>query len=348
MKDNMPENKNQQAFDLQVFINQFDGALRVLEDANLLGKALGESKLTRIFFVGCGASYFMMNVLAYWINRCARNLEIRLYYSAEFLHQDPLALDEETLVILASHSGKTAETVAAAMYLSQKPCRTVSITQEVDSPLGSSTNETIAYGPTEQGYFSSYILCQALVSALVNELEDVWVYHDRILGSLPALPAALAEAKKANQKNAVDQAKSLRDCKQLYVIGAGPMFTTAYTFASCFLMEMQRMHAHPLVAAEFFHGPFEVVDKSTPLIVLVGEDPSRPEAERVVEFCKRFNENYIVYDSREYPMGEIPPEVRPLYSPFVVDAALTSLVEQLAVVRQHPLELRRYMGKVDY
>jgi hypothetical protein len=32
----------------------------------------------------------------------------------------------------------------------------------------------------------------------------------------------------------------------------------------------------------------------------------------------------------------------------VVDAALTSLVEQLAIVHQHPLTLRRYMGKVVY
>ncbi len=59
------------------------------------------------------------------------------------------------------------------------------------------------------------------------------------------------------------------------------MFTTAYVLGVCVLMEMQWMHVSRFIAAEFFHGPFEIVDETVPLILLVGEDPSRPEAERV-------------------------------------------------------------------
>ena len=80
------------------------------------------------------------------------------------------------------------------------------------------------------------------------------------------------------------------------------MFTTAYIYAACFLMEMQWMHAFPLSAAEFFHGPFEVFDKETPLVLIMGEDPSRPEAERVLAFCRKYLAEPIIYDSRDFAM----------------------------------------------
>ena len=107
------------------------------------------------------------------------------------------------------------------------------------------------------------------------------------MDSLPKLPAALADAKEANLANAQAQAKAMVDENLLYVLGAGPMYTTAYVFAACFLMEMQWMHAHALTAADFFHGPFEVVDRSIPLLVLIGEDPSRAEGERLKRFAEQ-------------------------------------------------------------
>lgn len=348
MTDFIPEAKTQMNFEPQTFIRQFDGALTALDAANKLGSSLANQGITRMFFVGCGAPHYMMRVLAYWARRYARSIDIRNYFSAEFVNQAPLALDEHTLVVLGSHSGKTPETVAAAEFIEQKPCRSVAITQHPESPLGSHVEHVIGYGDSDQGYFSSYMLGQALVSAVLDTLESGWGYHDTLLRALPMFPNALANAKLANLQNAAIHAEAFSKDRLLYVVGAGPMFTTAYTFASCFLMEMQRIHAHPLVAAEFFHGPFEVVDQTTPLLVLVGEDPSRGEAERVVKFCEQYAGKHYVYDSKTFKMPGIPAELRPIFSPFVVDAALTALVEHLAVVRDHPLTLRRYMGKVAY
>jgi fructoselysine 6-phosphate deglycase len=47
-------------------------------------------------------------------------------------------------------------------------------------------------------------------------------------------------------------------------------------------------------------------------------------------------------------MTGIAPEIRPLVAPMVVDSALTNLVEMIAVLRDHPMTTRRYMGKVAY
>jgi fructoselysine 6-phosphate deglycase len=340
--------KNKIHFDKTEYINQFSVALGQIENAKGFGRKFASEGVDRIIFTGCGAPHYMMRLLAYWGQKSAINTDIRVYYSAELINQDPAAIDDKTLVILGSHSGTTRETLAAAEYLRSKPCKTLAITQDSSSPLGQLTRYCLPYGKTSQGYFSAYILAQTLFSAFLNENEPNWKLHNALMESLPNLPSALADAKEVNLANAQTQAETLVDENLLYALGAGPMYTTAYVFAACFLMEMQWMHAHALTAADFFHGPFEVVDRTIPLLVLIGEDPSRTEGERLKTFAAKYAGNTLVYDSRDFKMKGIHKDARPIVAPFIIDSALTGLVEAMSDLRDHPLTTRRYMGKVDY
>jgi len=82
--------------------------------------------------------------------------------------------------------------------------------------------------------------------------------------------------------------------------------------------------------------------------LLLGEGVFRPDAERVAKFCARYTGGCIRYDAASFAMQGIDPKIRPIAAPFIVDAALTNVVEQLAIMRGHALDIRRYMGKVDY
>jgi len=335
-------------FDKNDFINQFSVALDKINNASQLGEDLAKRGINRIFLVGCGAPYYMMRLIAYWGQKSAISTEIRVLSSTELVNQNPPAIDTNTLVVLCSHSGSTKETLISAEFLGSKPCRTISITQEASSPLAIATEISLPYGKSTQGYFSSYILAQALLSAFLNIRESNWVLHSALMESLPNLPNALADAKSANLANAAAQAKRLRDQRIIYVLGAGPMYTTAYVFAACFLMEMQWIHAHSFTIADFFHGPLEVIDKNIPIIVLIGEDHSREDGERAKRFCTKYAGCSFVYDSQEYDMKGILADTRPIIAPFILDSALISLVDELSALRGHPLKTRRYMGKVKY
>jgi fructoselysine 6-phosphate deglycase len=334
-------------FDREAYLTSLEKAVVEITTALELGNQLSLQDFKRIFFVGCGAPNHSMMIPEYWINRISRSLEVRRYFPAEFIHQSPFLLDENTLVILGSHSGSTIETVQAAQFLSEKPCKTIGISQTLDSPLARAVDFALAYGETDRGYYALYILLQAFVSAFLKNREE-WCLHDKIIESLTMFPCALADAMEANEARATDDARIYKDDRFLYVVGAGPMFSTAYVFGVCILMEMQWMHTHPIVAAEFFHGPFEIVDQHTPLVLLVGEDPSRPEAERVVRFCKKYTERLMIYDSADFKMNGIHPEVRPIVAPFILEAALSRFAEHLAVWHNHPLSTRRYMWKTEY
>jgi len=82
-------------------------------------------------------------------------------------------------------------------------------------------------------------------------------------------------------RSAIEDARLLKDDRILYHIASGPTFSAAYVFGVCVLMEMQWMHSTALEAAEFFHGPFEIVDRTVPLVLFKNEDPSRPLMDRV-------------------------------------------------------------------
>ncbi len=83
-------------FDKVEFINQFSGALSRIENASQIGKELANEGINRIICAGCGAPFYMMRLLAYWGQKHAINTDIRVYYSAELISQNPAAINENT------------------------------------------------------------------------------------------------------------------------------------------------------------------------------------------------------------------------------------------------------------
>ena len=342
----MTHNK-QPAFDKSRFFQDMEKSVSLIPQAVEAGAALAADRIQRLLLVGCGAPYYMFQVLAFWANRKASDLKVHVLYPHEFI-QLANDLDDKSAVVFGSHSGKTAETVLAAEAISDQTTRSFAISQFPESPLAQKVNQVFSYGSSGQGYFSAFLIAQTIVSSFLSKADVSWKMHGQIVNSLSNLPGALANAKEAGMATALESAEILKNEEKIYIVGAGPMYTTAYVHAACFLMEMQRIHALSIRAADFFHGPFEVLDERTPVIVLLGEDPSRNEAQRVLNFCERYINGALTFDSKLFEMPGIHSEIRPVVAPFIVDAAMTTMVERLAQLRGHPLDTRQYMGKVDY
>jgi len=334
--------------DRAAYFKALEPALKEKNKAAQLGAELARQGVRRVYLVGCGAPNREMGAIKYWLDQVAKKLDVYLYFPAEFTNALHARLDEPgTLVVLASHSGTTPEILAAAEMLKSHPVTTVGVTQKPDSPLAQNVQHPLVYLEPANGYHAKLMILLALLSALVAEVEG-WKLHPAIMRSLDCFPSALVDTAEASEKRAAEDARLYKDDDYMMVLGAGPCFASAYVFGVCILMEMQWMRTYACDSAEFFHGPFEVIDQNTPVMVLLGEDPSRPESERVVKFCQKFTERLMVYDSKEYEMKGIEPEVRAIFAPFIIEAALDRLAQRLAVWHNHPLTTRRYMWKFPY
>jgi fructoselysine 6-phosphate deglycase len=335
-------------FDAEDYRRSLAGARAALAPAEALGRALMRNR-RRLYFVGCGASNRIAAIVHDWAERSAKSLDLRRFYPAEFMVRELPTLDATTLVVFSSKSGATTETVAAARWAKERglPCATVAVTESPDSPLARACDHALTFGTTEQAYYATYMTLQAFVAGCLDASEGCHM-HGALMRGLDALPDALIETIAASETRNEEHARLYRDDRQFLVVGSGPCYSTAYVFGICIMMEMQWLQAQPIEGAEFFHGPFEIVDAAWPLLLLVGEDPTRPLAERVVRFARKVTPRTMVYDTRDFALAGIAPELRGVFSPLVLQCALTRLAARFAALHGHPLSTRRYMGKVEY
>ena len=333
-------------FDRAGLVAELLPSVAALEGAMAFGTEIAP-RIDRVIFVACGSPNRAMRGLQYWIERFSPTLEVRRYFPAEFVAQDPPRLDARTLVILGSKSGTTPETVAAAEFLRGRPCITVGITQSPTTPLARAVQHRFLIGETPESFLGMAMIAQALVGGLLAG-RDGWPHGEALLRSLRALPEAVADAAATSDRRGIEAALALRADREIYLLASGPGFTNAYVFGVCILMEMLWLHAYPIDAAEFFHGPFEIVARDTPLILILGEDPSRPLMERALAFCRKHSDRVFVYDSRDLAMPGIAPEIRPLLAPYALQGALKRISANLALLHGKKLSERRYMWKGGY
>lgn len=327
-------------------IATLERAVAQLPEAFAFGESLA-SEIDRIYFVAHGSGNRAMLGISYWVEHYSPSIEVRRYFPSEFMTQAPPRIDERTLILLSSKSGTTPETTAAAEWLKDKPCKIVSFTMRNESTLAKASTKNFIAGENSESLVSLFILMQALVGGVLKG-KDGWLLGDELLRSLAALPAVIGETAEASDARGLELAEAYQSDEIIYHVASGPGFMSAYNFGVCILMEMLWLHSYPIEAAEFFHGPFEILDEKTPFVLIVGEDPSRPLMERVMRFCKKHGHRIMIFDSREFAMPGIAPSIRPIVAPYVLQAALKRFSEHLSDLRGQPLATRRYMWKSEY
>lgn len=311
--------------------------------------AMSTRTIQNVFLVACGGSSALMYPSKYLLDREAKSIASDLYSSNEFIHRNPATLGAHSLVILCSHSGNTPETVEAAKFARSKGALTVSLTHEPTSPLAEASEHVItySYGPEAPAFETNYSIMYQLVVGLLSIKEENEKFH-QLLHSLQSLQAVYDRAKSQFAERAKAFAAAHKDEKLIYTMASGANFGVAYSFAICILMEMQWIHSHAIHAGEYFHGPFEILDKNVPIILLLGLDETRPLEERALQFSKQYGEKLTVLDATEFDLSGVDEDLRGYIAPLVLNTVLRQFANELAEARNHPLSTRRYMWKVPY
>ena len=138
------------------------------------------------------------------------------------------------------------------------------------------------------------------------------------------------------------------------VVGSGMLWGEAYDYAMCILEEMQWIKTKSIHAAEFFHGTIELCENDTSIIMLYGEDETRPLMDRVMNFTKLLEDEKGVkvkvntFDTSTVELPFSKPEFRKIASPLVIYTITERLSCHLEHVRNHPLTTRRYYHQMNY
>lgn len=316
-------------------------------------EAFKQKTINNVFYVACGGSSALMYPSKYFIDRESSNITAEIYSSNEFIYRNPKSLGADSLVILCSHKGKTPETTDAAHFAKSKGALVVSLMYVDTAPLADESDFIVNYSWAPPGELDplpeimNYSILYRLTMGLLYVQEGNELYL-KLLSSLENMDTVLEKAKLQYLAPAKAFAAEYKDEKIMYTMASGSNYGIAYSFAICILMEMQWIHSHAIHAGEFFHGPFEILDKNVPFILLMGLDETRPMEERALKFLKEHGEKMLVIDAEQFDLTGIEEEVKGYIAPLVMNLVLRVYAVELAKATGHPLEERRYMFKVPY
>ena len=143
-------------------------------------------------------------------------------------------------------------------------------------------------------------------------------------------------------------AQANKDSKVIYSLASGPDYSQAYVFTNTYMMEMQWIDAIAMHAGEFFHGPFEIIEKDSPVVLLMGRSSTRPLEERALTFCQKYTDKLFVIDTQDVDFQSIDEKYHDMVAVLVLNNVCRLYSQTIAKVRGHSLDIRRYMHLVEY
>lgn len=305
--------------------------------------------MSEVFFVACGGSLVDLYPAKFFLACESRLLRTDLYTANEFVYAVPKVLGERSVVIFCSHSGVTPEIVEAVKVAKAVGSLTVSLTHNKSSELAAFSDHNVVYEWGDESNVQNNPMAITLALCLeILQQSEGYANYQEFQEALLKIDDVVAAARKQVGKRVLTFAENYQNEKLFYTLSSGASFGLAYGFAICSLMEMQWLNASAIHSGEFFHGPFEITDKKTNFIVLVNEGRTRPLDQRVIDFLKTYAKNYVIIDAKELGIGVLPESVVEFFNPILFYSVLCDYREALAQIRNHPLETRRYMGKVEY
>jgi glucosamine--fructose-6-phosphate aminotransferase (isomerizing) len=240
------------------------------------------ARFRQVKIIACGTSWHAGLAGKFMIEKLAR-IPVEVDYGSEFRYRDPI-ISDDTLTVVISQSGETADTLAAQREAKSRGSKTLAICNVVGSMITREAAGTIyTHAGPEIGVASTKAFtCQ------LSALFILAMYLGQSNGHLDedASRALMQEALRIPGKletllahDAVYEAlgKELHRATDFLFLGRGPHFPIALEGALK-LKEISYIHAEGYPAGEMKHGPNALIDENLPVVILATRDESSPES----------------------------------------------------------------------
>jgi glucosamine--fructose-6-phosphate aminotransferase (isomerizing) len=251
-----------------------DGARISFEKLGLSPELLREFR--RIFITACGTAYHAGLVGKYVLEKLAR-IPVEVDLASEFRYRDPI-IDQQTLVLVISQSGETADTLAALREARSRGCQVLAITnvvgssvaREADHVLYTWAGPEIAVASTKA--YTTQLLVLYMIGLLFAEARGAIGSEEaaEIVAYLKELPEKVEMV--LEEKEVIKElAEHYSSCRDVFFIGRGLDYAVALEGALK-LKEISYIHAEAYAAGELKHGTLALIEKGVPVVALATQE----------------------------------------------------------------------------
>jgi glutamine---fructose-6-phosphate transaminase (isomerizing) len=235
---------------------------------------------SKINIIACGTSWHAGQAGKFMIETLAR-VPVEVDYASEWRYRNPI-VDPETITLVISQSGETADTIAAQREAKAKGSKTLAICNVVGSMITREAAGTIyTHAGPEIGVASTKAFTAQLTALYIFAM-----YLAQVRGAMAAdqARAAMLELTRIPGKlehilthdEACDElAKRYQRVHDFLFLGRGIHYPIALEGALK-LKEISYIHAEGYPAGEMKHGPNALIDENLPVVVIASRDLGNP------------------------------------------------------------------------
>src|SRR5687768_9527568 len=245
-----------------------------LQEIEIPDQALRD--VERIAILACGTSWHSALIGKFLIESLAR-VPVDVDYGSEYRYRDPI-VSKNTLAIVITQSGETADTLAALREAKKKGARSIAICNVVGSMATRETEGTVythagpEIGVASTKAFTSQLVALQLLAIYLGQIRGT-LSPDTVrphLEALTQLPLLLEQTLKCEPLTE-DIAKRFYQRSDFLYLGRGIHYPIALEGALK-LKEISYIHAEGYPAGEMKHGPIALIDEQMPVVTIAPHD----------------------------------------------------------------------------
>jgi len=236
----------------------------------------------KINIAACGTSWHAAQAGKFMIERMAR-VPVEVDYASEWRYRDPI-IPPDTITLLISQSGETADTIAAQREAKAKGSKTLAICNVVGSMITREAAGTIythagpEIGVASTKAFTGQLTALYLFALYVAQLRGAMSAEEAkaAIQELTRIPGKL-EHLLTHEEICEDLAKEYVRAQDFLFLGRGIHYPIALEGALK-LKEISYIHAEGYPAGEMKHGPNALIDEELPVVILATRDLNDPDS----------------------------------------------------------------------
>lgn len=309
-------------------------------------------KYNKIHIVACGSAYHTGLVGKNLIEEYA-NIPVEVEIASEYRYKKNF-YDENTLLILVSQSGETADTLAALRLAKNDNIDTLAIVNVKNSTIAREAKYvlTTEAGPeiavaTTKAY-SAQVATFGLI-ALNMSLEKNIIKKEElkeILKEIKELPIQIENT--INNCNYKEIANSIYERDDIFFIGRGIDYALCME-GSLKLKEISYIHSQAYAAGELKHGTISLVENNTPVIGIITEQNLKEKTISNIEEVKSRGAKTIVITNdntiKNYDYITYLPKVHKMLQPLLTVLPLQLISYEVARLRNCDIDKPKNLAK---
>lgn len=230
-----------------------------------------------VTIIGCGTAYYAGLLASYYLEQLVDGLTVDVVIASEFRYRS-FHLPKNTVALVVSQSGETADTLACLREIKQRGVRTLgiinavgsTIAREVDGGIYVHAGPEISVASTKA--FTSQVSAMIMFGIQVAQAKGVSIQKTAAyVEELAILPDEIEKVLKGHQDEAKKVAKKYATYDHALFLGRDTAFPTALEGALK-LKEISYIHADSLPAGELKHGTLALVDDRFFEVFLILDD----------------------------------------------------------------------------